>query len=50
MIISIAGGLGNQMFQYAYLLSQKERYPQGDITGLIVIWDILKLNRHWDIS
>ena len=30
-IVNITGGLGNQMFQYAFALSLKEKFPQEDI-------------------
>ena len=30
-IVNIIGGLGNQMFQYAFALSLKEKYPQEDV-------------------
>lgn len=31
MIILFEGGLGNQMFQYAYYLAQKERFPEAKV-------------------
>jgi hypothetical protein len=30
-IVNIAGGLGNQMFQYAFALSLKDRFPDEDV-------------------
>lgn len=30
-IVNISGGLGNQMFQYAFALSLKERYPEEEV-------------------
>ena len=30
-IIKIIGGLGNQMFQYAFYLALKNRYPNEEI-------------------
>lgn len=40
MIIAISGGLGNQMFQYAYMISQKKRHPECNIYGdLSIIQD-----------
>lgn len=30
-IVNVIGGLGNQMFQYAFALSLKERFPEEDI-------------------
>lgn len=28
-IVNIMGGLGNQMFEYAFALSLQERFPEG---------------------
>lgn len=41
-IIKILGGIGNQMFQYAFLLSLKERYVDNYLvdTSIFDIWNI----------
>lgn len=33
MVVRFSGGLGNQMFQYAFLLSLQYRFPQKTIEG-----------------
>ena len=30
-IVNITGGLGNQMFQYAFAISLKEKFPDEDV-------------------
>ena len=30
-IVNVIGGLGNQMFQYAFALSLKERFPEEEV-------------------
>ena len=30
-IVNIMGGLGNQMFQYAFALSLKEKFPEEEV-------------------
>lgn len=50
MIISIAGGLGNQMFQYAYLLSQKERYPEQDVLADLSFFDVSEIHNGYELE
>lgn len=44
MIVCLGGGLGNQMFQYAFYLALKEKYPYKELT--MNIFDIFPENPH----
>ena len=50
MIISIAGGLGNQMFQYAYYFSQKKRYPNMNILADLSFFDASKIHNGYELD
>lgn len=50
MIISIAGGLGNQMFQYAYYLAQKHRYPDMKVLADLSFYDASKIHNGYEIN
>ena len=49
-IVNIAGGLGNQMFQYAFALGMKERFNDEDIKIDISTFDGLKIERQYELG
>ena len=50
MIISIAGGLGNQMFQYAYYYSQKRRYPELRVLADLSFYDASNVHNGYELE
>ena len=49
-IVKIAGGLGNQMFQYAFLLALKHRFPNEEILANLNDFDKFSLHNGYDLE
>lgn len=49
-IVNLAGGLGNQMFQYAFALSLKEKFKDEDIKIDISTFSGLKIVRQYELA
>lgn len=49
-IVNIAGGLGNQMFQYAFALGLKEKFNGEEIKIDISTFDGLKIERQYELG
>lgn len=49
-IVKIIGGLGNQMFQYAFYLALKNKYPGEDIRVDLSLFDSYKLHNGYELD
>ena len=49
-IVNIAGGLGNQMFQYAFALGMKEKFNEEEIKIDISTFNGLKIERQYELG
>lgn len=49
-IVKIIGGLGNQMFQYAFYLSLKDKFPDEEIRVDLSLFDSYKLHNGYELE
>lgn len=50
MIISFSGGLGNQMFQYAYYFSQKKRHPEITVLADVSSYEVCATHNGYELN
>ncbi len=50
MVVRFSGGLGNQMFQYAFLLSLQYRFPQKTIEGDLGDYEVLEHHNGYELE